>query len=86
MLIMEKQEQIHFKQQLKSEIIQELKGQILQEEELMTTHSASQYLKISTVTIWRLRKSGVLKYFKYGGRVLFKKHDLDEFISQNTIG
>lgn len=51
-----------------------------------TEAQAASYLKRSTTTMWRLRKARVLPYSKFGGKILYRKTDLDKFISDNLIG
>lgn len=53
----------------------------------MTIDEMCEYLRISRSTLWRLRKKG-LPCFKLGpghdgGRVLFNKEDVDEWIQSN---
>ena len=37
-------------------------------------------LKISKANLYRLMSTGIIKYVKLGGRTLFKKSELSEFI------
>ena len=56
--------------------------------EIKTTlneEEASKYLKRGKTSLWRLRKQGLLAYFKYGNKILYRKEDLDEFLKQNYI-
>lgn len=52
---------------------------------LLDETEAGRYLKRSRISLWRMRRDGVLPYSKYGGRVLYKKSDLDDFIDRNYI-
>lgn len=52
----------------------------------MTIEETCEYLRISKTTLWRWRKSG-LPYFKFGeggGRVLFNKAEVDEWLKENA--
>jgi len=46
----------------------------------LSQKEAADYLKCSTVKLWRLRKKGVLKSHQLGRNVLYKKNDLTDFI------
>jgi hypothetical protein len=52
----------------------------------MTTQEAAKYLRLSKVRldIWRYERRGPT-FLKLGGRVFYRKSDLDEFISANTV-
>lgn len=48
---------------------------------LLTTQQAADYLMISPVTLWRLRKTGQLVYHRAGGKLLFDVADLDRYLA-----
>jgi excisionase family DNA binding protein len=54
------------------------------EEKWYTTKEASEYLKVSQMTIFRWMKSGKLTHFKIGGALRFTKNDLDQIAKKNT--
>lgn len=51
----------------------------------MTTPQAAKYLGLSYKTLCMWRNQGkLLRFIKLGSRVFYTKHDLDDFISQNS--
>ncbi len=50
---------------------------------LMNVREAAAFLRVSTPTIYRLRKSGKIPFFKIGARVLFSRERLYEYLNQN---
>jgi excisionase family DNA binding protein len=50
---------------------------------LMTVRDAAAFLRVSTPTIFRLRKSGEIYFFKIGARVLFSRERLCEYLARN---
>lgn len=50
---------------------------------LMTVRDAAAFLRVSTPTIFRLRKSGKILFFKIGSRVLFSRERLYEYLNRN---
>ena len=53
------------------------------EERLLTVKEATQYLKISKVTLYKLIKQGKIKPVKIGKRTLIDKNDLDRLIEES---
>jgi excisionase family DNA binding protein len=54
------------------------------EEKWYTTKEASEYLKVSQMTIFRWMKAGKLTHFKIGGSLRFTKENLDQIAMKNT--
>jgi len=52
---------------------------------LITVKEASQYLSLSTETIYKMAASKKLPYLKIGGRVLFDLKSLDQWIERRMI-
>ncbi len=52
---------------------------------LITAKEASQYLSLSTDTIYRMAALKKLPYLKIGGRVLFDVKALDQWIERHTV-
>lgn len=53
--------------------------------ELLTVPETAKLLRLSVGTIraWVLYRK--IPYCKFGGRIRFRRHDLDEFIQRNTV-
>lgn len=53
----------------------------------LNTKEASDYLKIktSTLAVWRTNKTYNIPYTKCGGKVLYKKSDLDDWLAQREV-
>ncbi|MFN3194413.1 MAG: helix-turn-helix transcriptional regulator [Chlorobiota bacterium] len=54
-------------------------------EELKTREEVMKFLNISSSTLWHLVKDGKLNQIKYGGRVAFRKKELQRFIEASTV-
>ncbi|NWG02203.1 MAG: helix-turn-helix domain-containing protein [Syntrophaceae bacterium] len=52
---------------------------------LITAKEASQYLSLSTETVYRLASTKKLPYLKIGGRVLFDVKALDHWVEKHMI-
>jgi excisionase family DNA binding protein len=57
-------------------------------DKLMTRNEAATYLgvKSSTLAVWACTKTVNLPFVKVGRCVRYRREDLDQFISQNTVG
>ena len=55
-------------------------------EEYLTSKEAQAYLKVSSVTLWRLVKEGQLPVYKIHNRNRYRKHDLDAFMESHRVG
>lgn len=56
-----------------------------QNQNLLTSKEAAQHLRLAerTLAVWRCTGKVNIPYIKIGGRVLYKKTDLDLFIDSN---
>ena len=70
-------------QRHKSDFIEKYENQIFPD--MMNAEIAAQYLSISAQTLhnWRHKEKGPI-YIKIGGRIIYKKKDLDLYIKENT--
>lgn len=50
-----------------------------QNTELMTRNEVAQLMGVTLQTLWRWNKSGVLKNFKKGSRVVYRRTDVENF-------
>lgn len=55
-------------------------------EEYLTSKEAQSYLKVSSVTLWRLVKEGQLPVYKIHNRNRYRKVDLDAFMESHRVG
>lgn len=55
-------------------------------EEYLTSKETQGYLKVSSVTLWRLVKEGKLPVYKIHNRNRYRKVDLDAFMESNRVG
>lgn len=51
------------------------------EDRYLSIREAQKYTTLSRITLWSHRKNGRLKYHRVGGRVVFKKSDLDRLVT-----
>ena len=49
-------------------------------EKYLTIKEICKYLKISSTTVWRLSKKGILKPMKIGNRTLFARAEIDDYL------
>lgn len=51
--------------------------------ELLTDKEAAQFLRLSPLTLWRLRKRGELPFVRLATKLLYRRTDLIAFIERN---
>lgn len=52
------------------------------QDEWLTTKQAAEYLRKSIRTLQKLRDRGEIKFYPSGGKILYKKSDLDNYLEQ----
>jgi excisionase family DNA binding protein len=52
---------------------------------VFNTKQAAEYLGLSTTTLERLRSSYEIPFVRLGGRVVYRRKDLDWFINSNVV-
>jgi len=52
--------------------------QLVKEDAILSPNEACTFLRISSSTLWRWKKTGKLKYILRGSRYFFKKSSLEE--------
>jgi len=52
--------------------------------DLLTDKEAASFLRLSTLTLWRLRKKGELPFVRLATKLLYRKSDLIAFIERNA--
>lgn len=50
------------------------------ENQLFTDKEASEMLRISKVTLWRIRKKGKIEFRRIGEKVFYTKQDIDNYL------
>lgn len=55
-------------------------------DEYLTSKEAQAYLKVSSVTLWRLVKEEQIPVYKIHNRNRYRKADLDAFMEANRVG
>ena len=51
-------------------------------DEFITQREAAAIMRCSEVSVWRLRKTGRLAFHRILGKVLFRRSDLEAFLSR----
>jgi len=51
--------------------------------EWLNEKEARQYLKVSKSTLQKYRRDGIVPFSQVGRKIMFKKEDLDAFLTQN---
>lgn len=78
-------------QEIKKEIIPELKEQLKEEFQpkeptsYLTRNEVCEMLHIDLSTLHRWRKEGTLIAYGLGNRIYFKRNEIDEFINRNRL-
>lgn len=54
------------------------------ENELYTDREASQFLRISQVTLWRERRKGRITFRRVASKIVYLRKDLEAYLQQNT--
>jgi hypothetical protein len=47
---------------------------------IYTEREASAYLRLSLVTLWRLRKAGKINFHRFNSKIIYTSENLDNFI------
>lgn len=65
-----------------------LAQKLIEKAGLLSNAQAAGYLDISptTLNIWRCKNSYRIPYTKVGGRVRYRKEDLDAWLASRTVG
>lgn len=48
--------------------------------QLYTDQEASAYLRISQITLWRLRKAGKISFHRMGSKIIYTSDDLENYL------
>ena len=78
-----------FKTEIVNAILEQLKPLLLKDKieenkkELITRAEAADLLNISLVKLWEITKNNLIPKYKIGGKVLYKKIDVQRFINES---
>jgi len=78
-----------FKAEIVNAILEQLKPFLQKEtiednkKEMITRAEAAELLNISLVKLWDITKNNLIPKYKIGGKVLYKKKDIQNFIQLN---
>jgi predicted ATPase len=56
------------------------KNQEIERRQNFTDKEASDYLRISQVTLWRLRKTGKISFRRAASKIIYTQADLDNYL------
>jgi hypothetical protein len=59
------------------------KNEALKEREIFTDKEASDYLRISQVTLWRERKAGKITFRRVSSKIVYLREDLEAYLNRN---
>jgi predicted site-specific integrase-resolvase len=54
-----------------------------EEKQIYTDKEASDYLRISQVTLWRERKKGKIDFRRVASKIVYLKEDLETYLNRN---
>lgn len=78
-----------FKTEIVNAILEQLKPLLQKEKiednkkEMITRTEAADLLNISLVKLWEITKNNLIPKYKIGGKVLYKKIDIQRFINES---
>jgi excisionase family DNA binding protein len=52
---------------------------------ILTDGELQEALRVSRVTLWRLRKAGALPFFKVGGQYRYRSEDIDRWLGETRF-
>jgi len=61
-----------------------MNGTINQQDALLTASEAAEYMRISKVYLWLLRKDGKIPFINIGKKILIRKSAIDAYLKANT--
>ena len=56
---------------------------MVNEKQIYTDKEASDYLRISQVTLWRERKAGKITFRRVASKIVYLKEDLENYLNRN---
>ncbi len=55
----------------------------MSEQTIYTDKEASEYLRISQVTLWRERKKGKIDFRRVASKIVYLQEDLENYLNRN---
>ncbi len=55
----------------------------MNEQQIYTDKEASEYLRISQVTLWRERKKGRIDFRRVASKIVYLQEDLENYLNRN---
>ncbi len=55
----------------------------MNEQQIYTDREASEYLRISQVTLWRERKKGRIDFRRVASKIVYLQEDLENYLNRN---
>ena len=55
----------------------------IEQRQIYTDKEASDYLRISQVTLWRERKKGRIDFRRVASKIVYLKEDLENYLNRN---
>ena len=52
----------------------------MNEKQIFTDREAAEYMRISQVTLWRLRKTGKISFRRAGCKIIYTQLDLENYL------
>ncbi len=56
---------------------------IMSEKQIYTDKEASDYLRISQITLWRERKAGRIAFRRASSKLIYTRQDLEDYLQRN---
>lgn len=64
-------------------VSQNQNNQSIKEHEIFTDKEASEYLRISQVTLWRERRAGKICFRRIASKIVYLREDLEDYLNRN---
>lgn len=59
------------------------KKELTRMHEIFTNREAANFLKTSTITLWRERKAGRISFHRVASKIVYTREDLDDYLMRN---
>jgi hypothetical protein len=56
---------------------------MINEQQIFTDKEASAFLRLSQVSLWRLRKAGKITFRRVASKIVYLREDLDSYLETN---